>query len=403
MKQYPLSLALSVAAALTAGSAFAGTLTAPAPTGKSPVIEEKATDPSEKFWAWATLYKNDSNPFIQELSLTGRYHGQFAWADREDGTGSRDEDGWDHRRLRYGFRAKVLKDFEVKAEAFSLANDHDFYAGLTDAYIAWKPNDAFNLTVGKQKPKFSLDWTTSSREILTIERNILINNISPDYATGVSIAGKQGKWSYYGGAFNNDTFDAGDDDEFGDLDGGWSWIGSVGYDVADVLGTEKATLRFDYMHSEMDVNNDRFATFEDAAALSLALKQGQWGLNTEFIYAERGSRVANGDGDMWGFYIMPTYDINKKAQLVFRYTHAESDGDAISSQSRYERFRDISTPALANVRGDSYDAVYLGFNYYLCGHKLKFMSGLEYAEMDSSSAAGDFETLTWVNGIRLYW
>jgi phosphate-selective porin OprO and OprP len=293
----------------------------------------------------------------------------------------------------------VLRDFEVKAEAYGELNTDDFYAGFADAYIAWKASDAFTLTVGKQKPKFSQDWSNSSREILTIERNILINNIGPEYVTGVSVAGKQGKLSYYAGAFNNDTRDtAADDHEFGDLDGGWSWIGSLACDVADVIGTEKASLRFDYLHSEIDADNDRFTTFEDSAALSLSLKQGQWGLVTEAIYAEHGTV----NDEMWGLYIMPTYDITKKLQLVARYTHAESDADIIASQSRYERFNAISTPSLGNVRGHSYDAIYVGLNYYLCGHKLKFMSGLEYAEMESNAAAGDFDSLTWVNGIRLF-
>lgn len=387
------------ATAFSAGTAAAGTPAA-APSGKTTVVDEKPLDPCEKFWAWATLYKNDSNPFLQEFSLTGRYHGQYAWADRNDAGGG-NEDNWDNRRMRYGFKAKVFHDFEVKAEAFAEPNVGDYYTGLTDAYIAWKPNDAFNLTVGKQKPKFSLDWTTSSREILTIERNIMINNFRIDYATGASVSGKQGKLTYFAGAFNNETLSSNGEDEFGDLDGGWTYIGSLAYDVSDFIGTEKASARIDYLHSESDPQNDQLHVYDDALAVSLALKQGAWGLNSEFIYAERDNAVAGGDGDMWGFYLTPTYDFSKKLQLVARYTHAESDGYGITAQSRYERLGGSLGGALTGPTvGDSYDALYLGLNYYLCGHKLKLMTGVEWAELDT--AAGGVETWTAVSGVRLF-
>ena len=76
MKQQPrLSLILAVAAATTV-SALAGPA-APAPTGKgsAPVVTEK--DWCKDLWELATLYKSDTNPIIQEIALTGRYHGQF--------------------------------------------------------------------------------------------------------------------------------------------------------------------------------------------------------------------------------------------------------------------------------------------------------------------------------------
>lgn len=391
---------LLLATLLTTVSAFAGPA-APAPTGKAVIDPVKASDPCDEMWAWTTLYKNDSNPFLQEFAFTGRYHGQYAIVESD----RRDADGWDNRRFRLGFRAKVWQDFEVKTEMYSDLNNDDFYAGLTDAHIAWKPSDAFNLTVGKQKPKFSLDWTTSSREIVTIERNILLNNLGIDYETGVSVSGKQGNWSYFTGVFNNDTGDLGDERELGDLDGGWSWIASLAYDLKAQTGLDKAVLRADYLHSEHDVQDDHLTRFDDAVAVSFNAKKGKLGVITEVLWAE-GEHASNRrtDGDMWGFYIMPTWDFSKKLQLVGRFTHAESDDHTLRAQGRYERGSEIGGISIpGSGYGDSYNAFYLGLNYYLCGHKLKFMSGLEYAELGGLTAGGDHETLTWVNGLRLYW
>ena len=399
MKQVPgIALLLT---AVSAGSALAGPApVAPSGKGTPPAATEK--DWCKDLWDLATLYKNDNNPIIQEIALTGRYHGQFAVVDSDGG----DADGWDHRRFRTGIRLKIFHDFEAKFEEFGDLNMHDYYSGFTDAHLAWKPNDQFNLTVGKQKPKFSLDWTTSSREILTMERNIMINNLGIDYETGASISGKNGNWTYYAGAFNNDVRETATDEmEFGDLHGGWTYIASAGYDLKEHLALEKAVLRADYIHMEHDSQDDLLTRFDDAFAVSFNMKQGQWGLITEFLYAQGDDNLRH-SGDMWGFYVMPTYDITKKLQVVARYTHGSSGDDALRAQNRYERGTDgiISNSAFSSDSGygESYDAGYLGLNYYICGHKLKLMTGFEYASMDGGDGGGDFDGWTWTSGVRFY-
>lgn len=395
--------ALIASAIVAAGSAVAGPAPAPvAPTGKAPIEAPKDKDWCESLWDYATLYKNDNNAVIQEIALTGRYHGQFALIDSDGG----DADGWDNRRFRTGIRMKLFHDFELKFEEFGDLNAHDYYSGFTEAYLAYKPNDQVNITLGKQKPKFSLDWSTSSREILTLERNIMINNLGIDYETGVTIGGKSGNWTYYAGVLNNDVRDDAEDDmEFGDLSGGWTFVATAGYDFKEHLSLDKAVLRGDYIHMEHDNDDDLLTRFDDAFALSFNLKQGQWGLITEFLYAEGDDSVRHG-GDIWGLYVMPTYDISKKLQVVARYTHGSSSDDALRAQNRYERGTDgiiHNNPySTDSGYGESYDAGYLGLNYYICGHKLKVMTGLEYASMDGGEGGGDLDSWTWISGLRFY-
>jgi len=409
MKQHQtVTRSVLAVALLAAGSAFAGP--APVVTGKAPVEAPKESDLCEDIWKWATLYKNKDNPIVQEIALTGRYHGQYAIVDSDGG----DADGWDHRRFRTGIKMTVFHDFELKFEEFGDLNLHNYYSGFTEAYLAWKPNEQFNLQVGKQKPKFSLDWATSSREILTMERNILINNMGIEYETGATISGKNGKWTYYAGIFNNDVgksgtnrrFDDGEEMEFGSLDGGWTYLANVAYDLKDVFGTEKASLRGDYIHMDHKAKDDLLFRFDDAFALSLAVKQGKWGVLSEFVYAT-GDDSVNHLGDIWGFYITPSYDITKKLQVVARYTHGSSGDDALRAQNRYERGTDgiihTSPYSTDSGYGESYDAGYLGLNYYICGHKLKLMTGLEYASMDGGSGGGSVNVWSLTSGVRLYW
>ena len=355
--------------------------------------EAHAPPPADfkRIWDMFTLYENAENPILQEFAITGRYQGQYYSVDSNQGS----DDDWENRRFRLGVKAMLFQDFEVAAEMFGdLNSGGDFYEGLTAAYIAWKPDEAFVLTLGKQKPKFSLDWSTSSREILTFERNILINNFGLDYETGISVGGKKGRWSYYGGVFSNDTGDPGDESEFGDLSGGSSYVAGIGYDLKGILPVEKSALRLDYLHSDHDADDDLLRKFDDSLAASLALRQGRYGLATEALYAD-GDR-----GEAWGFYLTPSYDITPKLQAVARYTFASSGDDILTAQRRYER----AAPGITDGgNGETYHAGYLGLNYRIHGDKLKFMNGVEYANMNGGNDGGDFDGWTWSSGIRIYW
>src|SRR6188474_2660891 len=99
----------------------------------------------DELWGFATLYKNDANPIIQEFKLRGRYQGQYAWVDSDQG----DFDDWENRRSRFGFDAKLVeKKIESRLDAQSNDQWDPFYDRLVDAYVKWKPSENFSLTVG---------------------------------------------------------------------------------------------------------------------------------------------------------------------------------------------------------------------------------------------------------------
>jgi len=365
------------AAGLGATAANAGE-----PSGKM-VMPEPAPAPEPwticNLFDYSTLYENDSNPFIQEFSLIGRYHGQWHYT---DGSAASD-DGWEDRRWRFGAEAKLFNNVEVQAQ-FNLNPEFNdrFFEDLEEATIAWEPSDSFYLIVGKQKPKITQEYSTSSKRIITFERSLLVNQLVPDKTGGVVVGGEVGMMFWETGIFT------GGEDEDWDLPEFDAGIGAMGR--FGVHATEATDIRFDYFYNDGDAGNDGFEDQENTFSLNSTTKLDGFGLNTDLIYATGGI-----ENDVYGLVIMPYVDITDKLQGVFRYQFAGSDGnDGIRLQSRYER-----PGAAGGERGDTYHAFYGGLNYRICGDKLKLMGGVEYSTLDGES---DYDGITYLAGIRLY-
>jgi phosphate-selective porin OprO/OprP len=57
---------------------------------------------------------------------------------------------------------------------------------------------------------------------------------------------------------------------------------------------------------------------------------------------------------------------------------------------------------MTSGKGDEYQEIYAGLNYYLYGHKLKLQTGLTYSMMeDSANDGGKYDGWTWTTGVRL--
>ena len=183
------------------------------------------------------------------------------------------------------------------------------------------------------------------------------------------------------------------DREFGGFDGGWSGGLGIGYDLKEAWSLDKADFRFDWLHSSHDSADSVLNRYDDILSATLWLKDGRWSLVTEAFYANGTAPGA------FGLYVQPTYDlIPKKLQAVARYSFATGDGpDSLTAQSRYER----TAPSLTGGgRGETYQAAYLGLQYFIHGDKLKLLAGAEYAHLDGGGNGGDFDGVTVLTGIR---
>ena len=340
----------------------------------------------EQLWDLATLYKNDTNPIIEEFKLRGRYQNQYFWLNSDRG----DRDFLENRRSRFGFDAWLFGGaIEVQLDAQSNSQFHPLYDGLVDSYIRWNATDTFSLTFGKQKPQIGYyDWLQSSNAQPTFERSQIFNQLNVNRLTGIVAEGGIDRFSWQSGLYSNDT-----NREFGHFDGGLSIGAGIGYNFKESLGISKADWRFDWLHSNSNSADTVLNRYDNLLSSTVWLDNGQWGFVGEAFL---------GIGklpDVFGYYLQPTYDlIPHLLQAVGRYSFAIGDGgQSVFLQSRYETT--ASNLAGANT-GRIYQAVYLGLQYFLYGNQLKLMMGAEYSRLDGGTSGG-FNGLTFLNGIRL--
>jgi phosphate-selective porin OprO/OprP len=351
----------------------------------SPGLTAQETTRFDKAWNTATLYNNKENRILQELSLVGRLQIDAVWLSPDTLEKFNDVN---FRRARLGLKADIFTDWTVHIEAdWDLNHELDAaYTKLTDANIAWSHGKYLKVKALKQSAGFTLDGATSSKRLLTLERNNLSNNLwfSKEYFTGLSASGTlENGFNYRGGIFSS-----GGDPELDFDSAGWFALLSLGH-------AGKATrLRADYVYQHEDQGADT-SDFESVASVNGQWVPGPFGIAGDLAY---GWGLSNqGQSDIWGFAIQPHYDISKQAQAVLRYTYLESDKANGLRLPRYEN-------TLARGRGDSFNELYAGFNLYFYDHKFKWQTGVSWVRMDDEAAdGGQYEGWNLTSGLRIYW
>ncbi|MDP3850117.1 MAG: porin [Luteolibacter sp.] len=377
----------------------------------------------DRAWSAFTLYKNEDNQILQEFSLQGRLQMQTIYG--EDGGVSfntsdykdagNDESVWGNdieaRRTRFGFKSKWFQNWKFEGQINvdtdgrdGTSDDHTLYKDLYDLFITYAQSDALNISAGKTKVKFSREQEISSKEILTIERSLLSNTLFPGELTGIWASGKgiADHWLYEFGVYGSDR-----QREFSTFNQGAVVLGKIGYDYSSQVGWDSAIAAFHYMHnsepgykSTKVESNYSFGTspsFTDSIALTNDITHGRFGLTTELLYGFGYSGTPEGakpidQSDVFGLTIIPSYFIADGLQLVGRLQVASSsDPDGLRVPGRYERL--VSGD---DEKGNTYSSAYVGLNYYLYGHKLKLMNGIEYSNM----GGGDYDGYTFMSGLR---
>jgi phosphate-selective porin OprO and OprP len=342
----------------------------------------------EDLWSRARVYTGNADSLIRSVELSGRFQVDQAYVD----SGNEDHSETNLRRMRLGAKIAFLEDFLLHAEAeYDPQDGEPVYQRLTDAYVAWSPSDALELTVGKHGAPFTMDGMTSSKELLAIDRSNLTNNIwfTDEYVPGVSVAGEFDKLNYHVGVYSSGESNRG----FGDSNGGEFWLGTVGYDLAEQFGADKAVLSLNLLNNDPDENNGFTNQLEQIASLTFDWQSRRWGLRSDLSAAQGYFEQS----DLMGVMVMPYYDLGNSVQLVGRFTYVDSDEPNGVRFARYER-------ELAGGRGDQYRELYLGMNYYFFGHKLKLQTGLQYAEMDDrADDGGAYDGWAWTSGFRISW
>jgi hypothetical protein len=374
--------------------AQAGTILS-APSDKNVVAPETPADESifDKLWSIPKLYKDDTNPFIEELDFTGRYQGDYFDVQSRKG----DSSFYETRRFRLGLEAAFAeRHIIIKADLDTNLRQYNtksvFYNRMTNLYIKFHINDAFNIVVGKQEPKFGYDRMVSDTLQDFFERSFFDDQFmpGPDYTSGVTVNGKVGHLGYQASVYSDAV-----DKEFGQFNGGQSELAEISYDFSKAFNCNRALWAVDYLHiGGINTNTNIFQSFHNGLATYLDLKKDRWGLVTQFAY---GNGVQS-KGDIYQIMLMPTFDITKKLQAEVRYQLGLADqSNGITTLNRQEK-------TVGKFTGDNYNAVYLGMNYYIYGEKLRLMAGAQYENISGGTGASAGNSgWTFLTGVRVYW
>jgi phosphate-selective porin OprO and OprP len=354
--------------------------------------QKPATPPPssyDRIWAkFTNWYDDKNNPVVQRVLFTGRFQHDLALVEADEG----DHRESNIRRVRFGPRITLFRDYLVHAEVeINPQERNPFYMRLTDAYVAWQKNPKSVIQVGKQGVPFTQEGATSSRELITIDRSNLANNIwfTQEYMPGVSVSGRMAPWNYRAGVYSSGQMNR----EFGRFNGDMFTLMVVGYDFAKKLGVREATLTGNYLYQHPDANNTFTKRFEHIASTHFKLEQPKWGFRGDV------SKTAGylGARDVLGIMAMPYYNFTSQLQAVARFTYLDSDGPNGLGLNTYEN-------RIVRGAGDEYRETYLGFNYFIYGHRLKLQTGLQFEDMkDAASDGGAFSGTSWTTGLRVGW
>ena len=354
-----------------------------------PSTPKKPQSTYDRVWRQFTeWYVDDSNPVVQKVLFTGRFQHDFAAIDADQG----DLNEWNIRRLRLGHRVTLFRAVTLHGEVELNPQERDpLYVRLTDSYVQWSKSGRLTLTLGKHSVPFTLDGATSSKNLLTIDRSNLTNNIwfPSEYMPGVSVAGRSAPWIYRAGVYSAGEATR----EFGEFNGGVFTLGVLGYDFAESIGVNEALLAANYVYQHPDPGNTFTRQLEHVVSVNFKFDADTWGLRTD-VSAASGYL---GQRDLWGLMAMPFANITKTLQFVGRYTFLQSDGRNGVRLATYER-------RLVPGRGDRFNELYLGTNYFFYAHKLKLQGGVQFADMhDGAADGGAYSGVSATAGLRVSW
>jgi len=368
MKQTSLSIAMSAVFAL------------PLLVNANNVQAENINDA----WKFTDLYENEQGDY---LKLSGRMQLDSTWVDSDQGDFN--DTLW--RRFRFGFKGKV-GEFKLALEADINLNDSldESYNRLTDANVSWALDKDTELKFLKQSAGFTMDGKTSSKKLLTPERNNLTNNLwfTSEYFTGVTVKGKLASdWSYKTGVFSSDG-----SDEISISEASYFALFSTNKKLVKNSLWDKAEVGFDYVFNDTHEDGNT-RDFSQVLSVTSKFQQGDWALDNDLSWGKGDL----GQSDLFGLVIMPSFMQSEKVQWVARYTYMKSSDENGVRLGRYEN-------KVVGDRGDQYQELFGGVNYYLNDHKLKLQAGVQYAKMDDkANDGGAYDGWGVTVALRSYW
>lgn len=355
-----------------------------APAAVDPIEESTTLD---DLWDRTVLIQNDPGDPLGSLAFTGRLHYDYVHLDADAG----DEELWAFRRARTGLRARFYGQWELNGEVEWDLNDADpLYSSLTNVYLAWRPSSEWTFKAGKQGAFFTMEGSTSSNELLTLERSNIANNFwFPSlFIPGITAEYREEDYRFTAGLFSGGSTSP----EFGNFDGSVFGLFTAGRDFADELDATEAVLALHWVVEDPDPNNTFTRPHEQVASLNFRYEKDRWGWRGDLTR----SLGSFDQADLTGLVLIPYLNLNEQWQVAARVTFIESEGADGIRLARYEN-------RLSSERGDSYEDFYLGVNRYFKGHQLKWQAGVSHTRLRDSFGEAGYEGWGCSSGIRISW
>ncbi len=399
-----------IGAVVVTGTAIAGPSVAP---------DQETTTHSGSFCetiqSLGKIYKNNNNPYIQEVTVFGRFQAQYAYLDGNDENGDNFNQHFDEvRRARVGAKIKAFNGFEFKAN-ISLVNDgrpkggnrewgYDSFdvAKVTYSLGNFMGIEDVKLAYGRRKINMGHESTTSSKKIKTVERSAISNTIYAHRYTAFVVSGKRGGVEGKVGLLSLD-----DSDFVGTWDAGKALYAGVDFEALGGDISFDAFYNLDYGNASKDQVG---VGYEQAYALSYAKEIEGWDFFADAILGDKGSDTEAGGAErgglFWGLVLQPSrFIIEDKLEFVTQYQYqGSSSGAGIRANSRYlSRIESKNNSVVTNKRrGNSHQSIYAGLNYYFCGNNSKIMTGVQYETLDTPTGSDDVTATSLWAAYRMY-
>lgn len=363
------------------------------------------------------LYRNDTNPWLQEFNVSLRAQYQAA-AVSPNGSGmypgshGRTEE-W--RRLRLGWNARMFRDLKVTNiwnmggvdglgyEKEGRWHGHRMTRGnLYEANLEYSLPDA-TVGVGKVLPVILAENRISSSKYKLPEISAVENMLVSDSSFGVWSYNDEKKepLGYYAGLWSNT------DERSRGTWGTWESVNmSLGLSArADGMLLKEGRLYCDWIYNWGDMKDRPYdgnytgTGARNVLALYYYGKQGAFELMAQAVWASRLREYSSGGGviapsGLAGLTVMPSFNLTGHVQAVARYQLAFGP-DAVKLNKRY-----ASLAERGGNRVDCYQAVAAGLNFFVYRDdpaRLKIMTMAEYGHSRGGRSAG-FTGWTFICG-----
>ena len=377
-----------------------------------PLTEEWAPSPLDPAWSRAVLFEDPSNPWVQQLAISGLFHWQGAWGQATpEGGREVDLDGTRTRRARLGARLKAFRNTEIEAVA-EFAGDSN-YNGIERLQGKTTVLDNAYVKYGKMRPGFTAEYRTEPQRALVPENSFLVNMVAPASTLGLMVGQDTDRWDWGLGWFSSDN-----DSDIPGIKGDGFLLANLAlesWEKAEGAAPVRTRWHADYIYNFDDkaspaiprynvagrrsANGNqliaRNPAFQHLFSTGVEVEQDRFGFAGDFI-------MARGDTNAWGLSLTPSYwALPGTLRFVGRYHYADTDdaeglvgGMGVGADPYFD-----STPVFT---GDEYHSFYLGANLHLYKDDLVLMNGLEHVLLKDQSGGGfDTDAWIWHSGARM--